>query len=406
MSPNNGSKQLVSGQENVFYGATLKEAYRRVENCHGKDVIILGSRKITRRQENGLGQEHLIEVTVQPPNQLSARVGPVPTMTPIGYTPAGRALPETNVGNSSGGILREIELEVERIEKLVMETMREDAQDGPPDELVGNPLAETLRAAGTGSKTVLNLFTRFAGETGKMMAERPAALSWLKENLRASNCGWDGFFGCHAFFGDAGSGRTRTVLGVAAELRKQGRKTLVLSLHPGHAGEIRRLQNMAAELGFDAGIIRKDSQLAKSESHLGKYEAVLLDMPSLDHESLAIGGIIHSWLARNPSFHRHLVVPLDRDLHDVKDLQIAARAWNCDWLALSRLDRTRLQGKILDLAESIPLPFSIRSENRGSQELISIASSGELLDRILVAGSILSQEEFVPGQIAGIEAVE
>ncbi|MBU8869850.1 MAG: hypothetical protein KOO60_03135 [Gemmatimonadales bacterium] len=406
MSPSKDSKQSVSGQENVFYGPTLKEAYRQVENRYGRDVIILGSRKITRRQETGLGQEHLVEVTVQPPGDKSVRVGPGSAVAPLGYAPTTPAVAEPDASATSPEILREIELEVERIEKLVIEASESKNRDVKHDELEGNPLAQTLLTAGAGKAAVRNLLTRFAGETGRMMEERPAALAWLNENLKASNCGWDGFFGCHAFLGDAGSGRTRMVLGAAAELKKQGRKTLVLSLHPGHAGEIRRLQNAAAKLGFDAGIIRKDSQLAKSEKHLGKYEAVLLDLPALDHPSLALGDTIHSWLSKNHSFHRHLVVPLDRDFQDLEELNGAARAWNCDWIALSRMDRTRLQGKILDLAESIPLPYSLRSENRGIEELLNIAASGELLDRILIAGSARLETEFVPDRIAGMEIAD
>ena len=253
---------------------------------------------------------------------------------------------------------------------------------------------------------VKNLFTRFVGETGKMHSDRPAALAWLVDNLKASNCGWDGFFGCHAFLGNSGSGRTRMVLEAAAHLQKQGRKTLVLSVHPEHSGEIRRLQNAAAELGFDAAIIRKDSQLAMSEKHLGNYEAVLLDLPALGHASLAVGGAIHSWLGRNHSFHRHLVIPLDRDFQDLEELKAAARTWNCDWLALSRLDQTRLQGKILDLVESIPLPFSLWGETIGTRETLSIADSGALLDRILAAGSSAGEPTFVSGEIVQQELAE
>jgi flagellar biosynthesis GTPase FlhF len=196
------------------------------------------------------------------------------------------------------------------------------------------------------------------------------------------------------------------VLGAAAELKKMGKKTLVLSLHPGHAGEIRRLQNSAANLGFDAAIIRKDGQLARSESHMAKYEAVLLDMPDLSHPSLAVGGQIHRWLCRNPSFHRHLVMPLDRDFRDVESMKEAARVWNCDWLAVSRLDRTTMTGKILDLAESIPLPYSLCGELRNAEPQLSIATSGNLLDRILSANSPIEESEFVPGPFVGQEMAD
>jgi flagellar biosynthesis GTPase FlhF len=65
------------------------------------------------------------------------------------------------------------------------------------------------------------------------------------------------------------------------------------------------------------------------------------------------------YLSQNESFHRHLVVPLDSDLRDAGPLWEAARLWNCDWVAVSRLDRTRRHGKLLDLQYRAQLPFSV-----------------------------------------------
>lgn len=404
MASSRNNRQPASEQVNVFYGSTLKDAYRQVEKKYGKEVIILGSRRIVRRQEKGLGQEHLVEVTVQPPGDGARRETQVFNVS----EPTRAASPQRPAARSASApipddVVREISREVARIETLVQGVIDDMSIEMDRSFVQGNPLAETLVAAGTDAAAVENLFTRFAGETGGGVTDRPAVLGWLNRNLKASNCAWDGFFGCHAFLGDSGSGRTTMVLAAATELKKLGKKTLVLSLHPAHAGEIRRLQNAAATVGFDAAIIRKDGQLASSESHLAKYEAVLLDMPDLDHESLAIGGPIHNWLARNPSFHRHLVVPLDRDLRDCDLLAEAARSWNCDWLALSRLDRTRMTGKILDLAERIPLPYSVCGEIQGAEHRLRIASSGDLLDRILAAGSRIDETGFVAGSFAGLE---
>ncbi len=393
MVPNKNSTPSASPRENVFYGATLKEAYRKVESSYGKNVIILGSRKITRRQETGLGHEELVEVTVQPPGQETRRTASATMHRGGGIRPQDPvpAREETHE------LVREIVGEVERIERLVREATQSGTTQDPWYDLEGNPLAENLIESGATRETVAHLLTRFAGETGSAIQDRPAALAWLTRYLKASNCGWEGFFGCHAFLGESGTGRTSLVLGAAAEQRAHGRKTLVLNLHPAHAGEIRRLQNAAANHGFDAAILRKDSQLERSESHLSKYEVVLLDLPALDHPSLAPGGAVHRWLARNPGFHRHLVVPLDRDLQDSGSLQRAARDWNCDWLAVNRLDRTRLQGKLLNLAELIPLPYSLTGEVREGQAKLSVAASGELLDRILGAGAELPSQGFEAG---------
>ena len=70
---------------------------------------------------------------------------------------------------------------------------------------------------------------------------------------------------------------------------------------------------------------------------------------------------------------------------DQADLVPAVRAWNCDWLAVARTDRSRRWAKLLDLTVTVGLPFSLLAADplRGGQ--LEIAASGRLLDRVLGA---------------------
>ncbi len=192
----------------------------------------------------------------------------------------------------------------------------------------------------------------------------------------------------------AGSGRSDLVLTAAGLAQSMGRRTLVLSMMPGNSGDVRRLQGEAAGKGFDAAVIKKEAQLAATEKHLTAYDVVLVDMPHLGHETMAEDGVVHGWLARNTSFHRHLLVPMDKDPRDMDNLNQAARAWNCDWIAVSRTDLTNRPGKMLDLLERVPLPVSLIGSDPARTGLLEIAHSERILDAILGGEQT---REFKPG---------
>lgn len=347
---------------------TLQDAYRRVKKDFGHDAVIVGSRTVERRQ--GLGRQRAVEVTVQ--------------------TDAGAAVAARRSAPAESG--EGLAVEVARIESLVASLEEQHARimsDRPA--ATANPLARTLSEAGAGDETVAHLLARFSGETGKPENDRPGFLSWLEENLAASNSDWDGFYGCHAFLGRADTGRSDLVLAAAAALSSRGRRTLMLSIMPAHRGEVRRLQTAAAAGQFDAAVIQNTDRIAAVAEHLAEYDAVLLDLPDLDEEPMATGGELHRWLAANEGFHRHLVLPLDGDVRDQADLAPEARSWNCDWLTLTHTHRSRQWGKVLDLQRSFGLSLSLlaASTAAGTPE---IASAGAVLDRMLDPGPARNTE--------------
>ena len=335
------ARPSVDGQPIVISAPTLKEAYRRVKNELGDDAVILSSRSVTRRQPQGLGNEKTVEVIVQPPGM---------TVNPA---LGARSVPQ-RVENSGANAPRqaaegELGQEVARIEQLVKEISQHyQDQERKAAILEDNPVAEILIEAGARPATVEKLMTRFISETGREPGDRVGAISWLTDNLRASNCDWDGFYGCHAFLGRPGCGRSSMIFQAAARLQELGRRTLVLSIMPEHKGEVRRLQAEASRLGFDAAVIQRENQLVKSEAHLVRYDAVLVDMPALGSASMEPGGPLHGWLANNPSFHRHLVISLESDPEDLESVAQAAKDWQGDWVAVSRCDLTRRSGKFLE----------------------------------------------------------
>jgi flagellar biosynthesis GTPase FlhF len=352
----------------VVEAPTLKEALRLVRSRYGEDARVIRSRTLTRRQPGALGKERVVEVLVEPSAQTRGR----PTARP-------RSVP-------AQALASEIAAEVERIEGLVRQIAVDQAgQDQGRQRLQGNPVAEALVQAGADPGVVVRLCDRCLAETGADARDRTALVEYLTRSLPTGRGGWAEFAGTHVFLGSPGAGRTEMVLAVAGHLAAAGRQVLVLSILPRHTGEVRRLQAEAARHGYDAAVIQKPRQLATAADHLERYDVVLMDAPAFGSEQSRSAELLRREITQNPAFHRHLVFPLDRDLRDSKRLIDQARAWNCDWLVLSRVDQTGLRGKILDLLDRLPLPVSLVGDTEWPEGAPRVASSGLLADLILAA---------------------
>ncbi len=359
------SRPSPDGWPATVTAPTLTEALQRARELHGDDACVIDSRTVSVRQEDGLGQRRVVEVRVAPPGAAGRG---------LARRPARRApVPGTDLADA-------LAEEVERIERLVAAL----AGGGPEAAPGGDyPLARTLLRAGASADVVERTAAAFARLPEGRRHGRDAAVRHLGTLLRASASDWPQLGGVHVFLGEAGCGRSDLVLGVAARLAAAGRRPLVLSLLPRHGGEIRRLQLEAAAHGYDAAVMHRPDQFARHADKFGAYDAVLVDTPALHGAPLRAAGELQAFVVGNGAFHRHLVLPADGDLRERADLWQAARDWSCDWTAVTRLDRTRLPGKLLDAGVRLPWPFSFTSAAPWPGPGPELARPDDLVRRLL-----------------------
>ncbi len=381
MPTRRNSRLPASGGTEIVTAPNLKEAYRKVRLIYGEDAAILGTRTVTMRSDNGLGQEKIVEITLAD-DASTGKAAPARTVGHARFRAPKEAVQAAGSGRSS--LHEAISAELDRIDDLVAEisgglATGRGAKSGPAGGTVGRVLAE----AGTTPETIVRLVQRYEVETEGQFQEGPQLRQWLARQIPAADCDWDGFFGCHAFLGYSRPQRQELVLSTCERFRALGREILLLVVMPQNEGTVRRLQVEAARCGYDAAIIRNHEQLRRCEDHFDQYEAVVLELPDLDCEGMSGSTAVHDWLAGNAGFHRHLVVPLDGDLEDVPLLAHQARHWNCDWLAVSRPSRFNRTGKLFDILEKLPLPVSLTASISGQETKVTIARAGELLGEIM-----------------------
>ncbi len=354
----------------VVEAPTLKDALRQVRQRYGEDARVIRSRTLTRRQPDGLGAQKVVEVLVEP----SARHRDGRSVSDL----------QPRRPHPWGQLTGEIAAEVERIEGLVQQIAREQDRRAPATTMAPrNRLAAALVESGTDPQVVSRLVERCRAETGAREDDRAALLDHLTRSLPTGRGNWSDMGGTHVFLGPTGSGRTSLLLSVAAQLATDGRQVLVLSLLPRHGGEVRRLQAEAAAHGYDAAVIQKPRQLAAARDHLAGYDVVLVDAPPLGADGAADDLALCQEVIGNRAYHRHLVFPLDRDLRDADLVLEQARDLACDWLALTRLDQTRLRGKALNLLDRLPLPLSLLGSVQWPRGEAQLATAGLLVDLML-----------------------
>ena len=359
----------------VVTGPTLSETFKRVRREFGPEAVISGSRSRTRRRDHGYGTEQVVEVTVDRNGNMD---------TPRGESAA-----------TIDDMTTRIRYEVERLERLVedisepLETLGKDLPADPAD-----PMTEFLTGNGASVGAVKKMMTRFRGETGLPVSDRPGVVAWLRGYLESGTGSLESWQGNHAFLGEHQGERLDLVLHLARRLTEAGRKVLAVSVLPDPDRDVARLQNSAADAGFDAAVLRDTDQLEHFENHLEGYDLILTDLPGLTDPSMAENGLIQQWLASNTRIHRHLQIPMTRDFLDLADLGEAARSWNCDSLALTCLDGTRRPAKLLDLVDALPLPVSVMSGNPSGTGELREATPDALLDVLLATESL---PKFTPG---------
>jgi len=349
--------------------SSLKDALRRARAKYGKEVCIVESRTVLQREPGRLGQQRAVEVLIDQ--------GGIPNL--------GSTRPEARPQPSlvAQELTSVITTEVARIEKLVQTLADKRSRDVVPEELHDYPLAALLLAAGTSQAAVHQLAETFCTSPSFGEKNLASAMAHLQKALRTGEGDWTSLAGCHLFLGDSGVGKTDLVLAIAARLRRLERNPLVLSVLPAHGGGVRRLQLEAAQNNYDAALIKHVDQLERSLRHLAAYDTVLIDTPGLLTSPLAEAGELQEYLSQNEGIHRHFVVPIDLDFQDAADLWELGRLWNCDWLVLSRMDRSRRRGKILDLLGRLPLPVSFSTCGPWPESEPQIARAEQLVGLIV-----------------------
>jgi flagellar biosynthesis GTPase FlhF len=237
------------------------------------------------------------------------------------------------------------------------------------------PLAKSLLSNGASMPAVRHLANLFKAEGG----EEDDPIAHLRSIFQTSNAKLNDLSGCHVFLGNSGVGKTEMIMSLARELAAT-KKILVLTLYPRDEADTQRLRDNSEKSGFDAAVLRDGQQLMSAMQLVDGYDLVLIDTPALQSPVMAMAPVQQRIVQEN-RMHRHLVVAMDHDLRDTEAVWRQTREWNCDWMAMSRLDMLDRPGKLLDLLLNSPLSVSLRAGGLRHERAVDVVSDAWLVQK-------------------------
>jgi flagellar biosynthesis GTPase FlhF len=272
--------------------------------------------------------------------------------------------------------------EIERIERLIRSVESAEAKLRSFD--TGYPLNEALIAGGVSDGSLRLLQNSYEENVPTAIRGEPdsARLHLLDYLKCASTRSFADISGPHVFLGSAGAGKTSLMIKLAAELAREGKTVAIVVAAPYHSGEIRRVEEAAAALMIDAVVANDYEELMRALRLYEDKDAVLIDTPCMLSRRHGAVTAMFEKLRSASNLFKHMVCSITNDADLLFSELDLYHAWDCDFLALSRIDLARKCGKIIEIVLHRDVTFSFVGFEEGDGPGIRLATPEMLLELV------------------------
>lgn len=356
---------------------SIDEAMQHAKRRFGPAAVVIDTRTVKAKKSDGMNIDSVMELVVDPGPALSRERG----------EPAPRFIDLTGGKTEEPVQLERVRREIERIERLIRSVENAEAQLRSFD--TGYPLNEELIAGGVSEGALRVLQHAFEERVPAAMRGQPdTARHHLLDYLKCATARtFTDISGPHAFLGSAGAGKTSLVLKLTAELVRTGRTAALVVAAPYHSGEVRRVEEAASTLMVDAAVATDGAELRRALLLYEDRDALLIDTPCMLSRRRGGAGGIFELIKTSNSLFKHMVCPLTSGTEQLFGELDLYRAWNFDFVALSRIDLARRCGKIVDVVLQRDVTFSFLSYEEDEGPGIQLASP-ELLFNLISPPSV------------------
>jgi flagellar biosynthesis protein FlhF len=244
------------------------------------------------------------------------------------------------------------------------------------------PWVEILRRSGIARATAERVVQEAAGR-----ASSGDAASSIADVLtaRLQERGKGALLGTRStiFIGPSGSGKTTTLAKLAVSLVQRGERPILVCADGESACGEDLLGRTADALGLPFETAFFSGQLSDLAARAGKTSTFLVDTPGrtpFSAEGLeGLGEIVRSL----DEAEVILVLPATTDAMEIRSLADGFRPLGFDRVVLTKMDELSRPGRILDLAQVVPMPIAWVTYGREALGASSIAADPALISRIL-----------------------
>ncbi len=345
-----------------------------MRRIHGPDALVVSTRTVWHRDEEGLAPRRQVEVEV-------AATEPGPAASPLAAYRSAASDSETTQPSAAGGEGEDpreaVQARLRRLQEIAARVERMAGRVGAlSHEVLPYPLAAALRRTGTTERTLLELAHSFDLAARGGERSPTAARRHLSRTVRATHAVSLGQMrGEHWFLGRAGVGKTTLVLYLAGRLRAAGLEVGLVGMNPAHSGEVQRLAAAGRAMDVDVRVAAAADDFERARQDLAGNDVVLVDTPChLGRSLLAVPG---------ETAQRHLVVSLGEDREFLRRQLEEARDWTPDCVAISQMDLFPRPGRIVDLCAEVQRPVSFLAGRYGAAFEVVLARGEALLQVVL-----------------------
>lgn len=350
--------------------ANLAKALEQVRLTHGPDAMVLATRTVLSKAQDGLAPVPEVEIVLA--DGEPARDGRAAPPSP--YAAAMQRGPSAPAAELSRQLAR-----LERVARQIEELGQ--AIDAPAVGAQEYPLADALRRGGAAEVTLRQLAASFQLASRGGPANLAVARRHLETFLRATRVpSLAKMGGEHWFLGRAGAGKTTLTLHLAAALGREGRRVGIIAVSPRHDGDVRRLEAALQALQIRGGSAFDARELDALRDDLRGCDVVLVDTPCCLSRRLE--------LQAPSTAYRHLLVPLGEDPLLLRHAATALSDGMPDALAVTQTDLFPRPARLLDLVREVGRPVAFLLGQEGGAIQARLASQESLVRMVLGANDV------------------
>ena len=364
----------------IFKAENIQQAIADIKEELGPDAMILSTRKIPKKPLDPYARE-MFEVEAQLPvpqlKQVKNQWGPDPDWVASVQSDLGQIKDLISLAGFGNGMHNMVCNHFESVG--VLASLLRAGVSEPLATKIIRDASELMDKSSENDDKVKSLKTYVMQQCMDYVAVKPCFCCEVNRT---------GIPQVEAFVGPTGVGKTTTIAKLAALLTFQKKMRVgLISIDNYRVGALEQLKAYASIMGLPCARAFNVKDLTNALDRMRSLDIVLIDTAGHSHyDTEKIDGILKMMQA-DFRISAHLVLSVTAESTIMKDAAFAFSVFHPQTLVFTKIDETRLRGKVLDQINQTGLPVSMIANGQQVPEDLIVPDKRQLLKIVLSKGT-------------------